>query len=74
MILDPPRAGAGKGVVDELITIGPAQVIYVACDPVSLARDVALFAAGGYQLARLRAFDLFPNTHHVEAVATLTRA
>ncbi|MES2092817.1 MAG: TRAM domain-containing protein [Actinomycetota bacterium] len=74
VILDPPRAGAGKGVVDELITLGPAQVVYVACDPVSLARDVALFAAGGYQLARLRAFDLFPNTHHVEAVATLTRA
>jgi tRNA/tmRNA/rRNA uracil-C5-methylase (TrmA/RlmC/RlmD family) len=74
IILDPPRAGAGTGVVDELVTLEPAQIVYVACDPVALARDVALFAAGGYALTRLRAFDLFPNTHHVEAVATLTRA
>lgn len=73
VILDPPRAGAGKGVVTELIDLDPAQVIYVACDPVALARDVALFAAGGFELTRLRAFDLFPNTHHVEAVATLVR-
>ena len=47
----------------------PRQVVYVACDPVALARDVALFAGHGYDLAGLRAFDLFPNTHHVEAVA-----
>jgi len=73
VILDPPRAGAGKGVVDELLILAPAQVVYVACDPVALARDVALFAAGGYELTRLRAFDLFPNTHHVEAIATLSR-
>ena len=74
VILDPPRAGAGKGVVEELLSLNPAQVVYVACDPVALARDVALFAAGGYALTRLRAFDLFPNTHHVEAVATLMKA
>lgn len=74
VILDPPRAGAGKGVVNELIDLDPAQVVYVACDPVALSRDVALFAASGFQLTRLRAFDLFPNTHHVEAVATLVRA
>jgi len=73
VILDPPRAGAGKGVVSELLTLDPVQVVYVACDPVALARDVALFAEGGYALTRLRAFDLFPNTHHVEAVATLTK-
>ncbi|TXN28266.1 class I SAM-dependent RNA methyltransferase [Lacisediminihabitans profunda] len=74
VILDPPRSGAGKEVVAELVALGPAQIVYVACDPVALARDVALFAAGGYELGGLRAFDLFPNTHHVEAVATLTRA
>ncbi len=73
VILDPPRSGAGKEVVAELVALGPAQIVYVACDPVALARDVALFAAGGYELSSLRAFDLFPNTHHVEAVATLTR-
>lgn len=73
VILDPPRSGAGKAVVNELAELNPAQVVYVACDPVALARDVSLFAAHGYALTRLRAFDLFPNTHHVEAVATLIR-
>jgi tRNA/tmRNA/rRNA uracil-C5-methylase (TrmA/RlmC/RlmD family) len=73
VVLDPPRAGAGADVVDKLAEMGPAQVVYVACDPVALARDVALFAGHGYSLSSLRAFDLFPNTHHVEAVALLTR-
>ncbi len=73
VILDPPRSGAGKAVVAGLAALAPAQVVYVACDPVALARDVALFGQGGYELTRLRAFDLFPNTHHVEAVATLVR-
>ena len=73
IILDPPRAGAGKQVVASLLELEPAQLVYVACDPVAFARDVALFADGGYELTRLRAFDLFPNTHHVEAVGTLTR-
>ena len=73
VILDPPRSGAGREVVDLLGELGPAQVVYVACDPVAFARDVALFADHGYALDRLRAFDLFPNTHHVEAVGTLVR-
>ncbi|MET4782100.1 TRAM domain-containing protein [Glaciihabitans sp. UYNi722] len=73
VVLDPPRSGAGKAVVAELASLGPAQIVYVACDPVALARDVALFRERGYELTRLRAFDLFPNTHHVEAVATLHR-
>jgi tRNA/tmRNA/rRNA uracil-C5-methylase (TrmA/RlmC/RlmD family) len=73
VILDPPRSGAGREVVDLLGSLGPAQVVYVACDPVAFARDVALFADHGYSLERLRAFDLFPNTHHVEAVGTLLR-
>jgi tRNA/tmRNA/rRNA uracil-C5-methylase (TrmA/RlmC/RlmD family) len=73
VVLDPPRSGAGKSVVKELAELGAAQLVYVACDPVALARDVGLFAARGYELVRLRAFDLFPNTHHVEAVATLRR-
>jgi tRNA/tmRNA/rRNA uracil-C5-methylase (TrmA/RlmC/RlmD family) len=73
VVLDPPRSGAGGVVVGELAQLAPAQVVYVACDPVALARDVALFAGHGYEMVRLRAYDLFPNTHHVEAVATLTR-
>ena len=52
----------------------PAQVVYVACDPVALARDVATFAELGYRLDTLRAFDLFPHTHHLEAVARLVPA
>ena len=74
VVLDPPRSGAGKEVVDQLARIAPAQIVYVACDPVALARDLGLFAERGYELTSLRAFDLFPNTHHVEAVATLVRA
>jgi tRNA/tmRNA/rRNA uracil-C5-methylase (TrmA/RlmC/RlmD family) len=73
VVLDPPRSGAGAAVVDELAALRPRQLIYVACDPVALSRDVALFAKHGYRLSGLRAFDLFPNTHHVEAVATLVR-
>ena len=73
VVLDPPRAGAGRGVVDALAAVGPAQLVYVACDPVAFARDVGLFAAHGYRLESLRAFDLFPMTHHVEAVGLLVR-
>jgi tRNA/tmRNA/rRNA uracil-C5-methylase (TrmA/RlmC/RlmD family) len=71
VVLDPPRSGAGRAVVEAVASLRPAQVVYVACDPVALARDLAFFAAGGYPVRSLRAFDLFPNTHHVEAVATL---
>jgi tRNA/tmRNA/rRNA uracil-C5-methylase (TrmA/RlmC/RlmD family) len=74
VVLDPPRAGAGAAVLDPLAALEPAQIVYVACDPVAFARDVALLAGHGYELARLRAFDLFPHTHHVEAVGTFRRA
>jgi tRNA/tmRNA/rRNA uracil-C5-methylase (TrmA/RlmC/RlmD family) len=73
VVLDPPRTGAGWRVVDEVAALAPARVVYVACDPAALARDVAWFAAAGYGLAELTGYDLFPMTHHVEAVALLTR-
>lgn len=73
VVLDPPRSGAGSDVMTMLGRLAPAQLVYVACDPVALARDVALAAEAGYRLARIRAYDLFPHTHHVEAVATLIR-
>jgi tRNA/tmRNA/rRNA uracil-C5-methylase (TrmA/RlmC/RlmD family) len=73
VVLDPPRSGAGRVVVEALAQLAPAQLVYVACDPVALARDIGLFADLGYELDALRAFDLFPNTHHVEAVARLIR-
>ena len=69
VVLDPPRSGAGREVVDSLAELRPAQLVYVACDPVALARDAGLLHEHGYELTSLRAFDLFPNTHHVEAVA-----
>jgi len=73
VVLDPPRAGAGKPVIDALAGLEPAQLIYVACDPVALARDAALLVAHGYRLAHMEAFDLFPHTHHFECVARFTR-
>ncbi len=74
VVLDPPRAGAGRRVLDPLAAVRPAQIVYVACDPVALARDVGILAEHGYALASLRALDLFPHTHHVEAVASFRPA
>ena len=68
VVLDPPRAGAGGEVIRDLVRLGPTQIVYVACDPVAFARDAGTLAAAGYELEALRAFDLFPHTHHVEAV------
>lgn len=72
-VLDPPRTGAGRRVVEALGALGPDRVVYVACDPAALARDVALLGAQGYQLQAVTGYDLFPMTHHVEAVAVLAR-
>ncbi|RZS34447.1 23S rRNA m(5)U-1939 methyltransferase [Herbihabitans rhizosphaerae] len=72
VVLDPPRKGAGKAVVDAIAARAPERVVYVACDPAALGRDVAIFAGRGYRLENLRAFDTFPMTHHVECVALLT--
>ena len=74
VVLDPPRAGAGAKVIGLLTELAPKHIIYVACDPVALARDLKGILAGGYKLNELRAFDLFPHTHHVEAIASLVRA
>jgi tRNA/tmRNA/rRNA uracil-C5-methylase (TrmA/RlmC/RlmD family) len=74
IVLDPPRSGAGREVVESVAALAPAQVVYVACDPVALARDVATFRDLGYRLDALSAHDLFPHTHHVEAVARLVPA
>jgi tRNA/tmRNA/rRNA uracil-C5-methylase (TrmA/RlmC/RlmD family) len=74
VVLDPPREGARRVVVEAVATRTPRAIAYVACDPAALARDVAIFAEHGYRLERLRAFDLFPMTHHVECVALLTKS
>lgn len=71
VVLDPPRAGAGRAVVDAICAARPQRVVYVACDPVALARDIAVFAGNGYRLRTVTSFDAFPMTHHQEAVAWL---
>ena len=73
VVLDPPRAGAGAKVIDRLLTIGPKHIVYVACDPIALARDLKPLLAGGYKIASLRAFDLFAHTHHVETIVSLVK-
>lgn len=73
VVLDPPRAGAGRAVVDLLADYAPAQIVYVACDPVALARDTGLLVERGYELVSLESFDLFPHTHHLESVAAFRR-
>ncbi|MEV0176622.1 TRAM domain-containing protein [Streptomyces sp. NPDC050803] len=74
IVLDPPRAGAGRGTVAHLASLGARRIAYVACDPAALARDLGYFREGGYRVRTLRVFDLFPMTHHVECVAILEPA
>ena len=69
VVLDPPRDGAGKILVSEISRLKPRRIVYVACDPAALARDTGYFLERGYSLVKLRAFDLFPMTHHIECVA-----
>ncbi len=71
IVLDPPRAGAGRDVMAALLALNPRAVGYVACDPAALARDVRVALDAGWRLTALRAFDAFPMTHHVECIARL---
>ncbi|MBK7820312.1 MAG: class I SAM-dependent RNA methyltransferase [Tessaracoccus sp.] len=71
VVLDPPRKGAGEKAVKAVAAMSPRAIAYVACDPAALARDLAYFATQGYAPTSIRAFDLFPMTHHVECVAIL---
>ncbi len=74
VVLDPPRAGAGRAVMTKIIRRQPRAIAYVACDPAALARDLGTAADLGYGAESIRAFDLFPMTHHVECVAILRPA
>jgi tRNA/tmRNA/rRNA uracil-C5-methylase (TrmA/RlmC/RlmD family) len=75
VVLDPPRTGADRGVIDYLSRPGPnpGRIAYVSCDPATLARDIARLRPAGWRLEALRAFDAFPMTHHVECLAVLVR-
>ena len=74
VVLDPPRRGAGRRVVEAVAALGPSRVVLVACDPAALARDLAAFLGLGFRLGDLAALDMFPHTHHLEALAVLERA
>lgn len=74
VVLDPPRAGAGRAVVTLIASLRPRRIAYVACDPASLARDLAIFAELGYDTTGISAYDQYPMTHHVECVALLVPA
>ncbi len=71
VVLDPPRTGAGEAVVAAIAARHPESVVYVSCDPTTLARDLRRFAALGYRPASIRGFDLFPDTYHLETVVQL---
>ena len=72
VVSDPPRSGSGLAVVDAIAAAGPDAVVHVGCDAASFARDLGRFAANGYRVRAWRAFDAFPMTHHIEAIAVLT--
>jgi 23S rRNA (uracil1939-C5)-methyltransferase len=69
VLVDPPRAGLGKEVLDALAAKRPSRLIYVSCDPSTLARDAMRLINGGYELAEVTPFDLFPQTYHIESIS-----
>ena len=71
VLLDPPRAGAESAVIKGIVAARAKRVSYVSCDPATLARDLRKLVAAGYVIESLLAFDLFPQTHHVETVVRL---
>ncbi|MCU1268396.1 MAG: hypothetical protein JWM21_4714 [Acidobacteria bacterium] len=73
LLLDPPRAGAENIVIKGILDLQPRHIAYVSCDPATLARDLKKLLAAGYTLISVTAFDMFPQTHHVETVAQLAR-
>jgi 23S rRNA (uracil1939-C5)-methyltransferase len=67
--VDPPRAGLEKRALQALLAVGPSRIAYVSCDPSTLSRDAAKLIAGGYRLARVTPFDLFPQTCSIESIS-----
>jgi tRNA/tmRNA/rRNA uracil-C5-methylase (TrmA/RlmC/RlmD family) len=72
-VLDPPRSGAGREVIDLLAAAGVPRVVHIGCEAASFARDVGLYRGHGYAVEKIKVFDAFPLTHHTECVALLTR-
>lgn len=74
LVLDPPRQGAGREVIEAVAALGAERIVLVACDPAALARDLGTLLHAGYELGSLSALDMFPHTHHFETIAVLDRA
>jgi 23S rRNA (uracil1939-C5)-methyltransferase len=73
IVLDPPRAGMVKRAMERVIEFSPKKVIYISCNPTTLARDLAMLREGGYSLHRLQPIDMFPYTHHIETIAEMVK-
>ncbi|PLV59833.1 23S rRNA (uracil(1939)-C(5))-methyltransferase RlmD [Thermotoga sp. KOL6] len=73
VILDPPRSGTSLETVKEILRLSPERIVYVSCEPSTLVRDVKYFLEGGYSIERVKPFDMFPQTYHVETVVTLAK-
>ena len=73
IVVDPPRKGLAPDVIDAAVSMAPARLVYVSCDPATLGRDVKLFCEKGYRMERAAAVDMFPRTHHVECVVLMSR-
>ena len=74
LVLDPPRQGAGREVIEAVAALGAERIVLVTCDPAALARDLGTLLHAGYELGSLSALDMFPHTHHFETIAVLDRA
>jgi 23S rRNA (uracil1939-C5)-methyltransferase len=73
VLLDPPRAGLTRAALARVLALDAPRLLYVSCEPATLARDAQRFAEAGYRLTRLQSFDFFPQTSHVETLAELRR-
>ncbi|HCO37489.1 MAG TPA: 23S rRNA (uracil(1939)-C(5))-methyltransferase RlmD, partial [Ruminococcaceae bacterium] len=73
VIMDPPRAGSDRNFIKSVLTLSPKKVVYVSCNPETLARDLRFFVSGGYKVRKAVPVDMFPHTKHVETVVQLVR-
>lgn len=73
VFLDPPRVGCIKSVLDKVVELCPQKIVYLSCNPVSLARDLSILTLGGYEISEVTPYDMFPQTHHIETLAVLIK-
>jgi 23S rRNA (uracil1939-C5)-methyltransferase len=73
VVVDPPRSGLTQKVINQLVKLTPSRIVYVSCDPSTFARDAGIFAKAGYHISEVQPVDMFPQTYHIECIATLDR-